>query len=101
MMISSNGPGLHETAKVKKLMGVAYEVWTNMAKRMPSRSHPGVEKPRKKKIDSTPVHELLCATSSQVAREERTGGHIEVSDPEDERNDEGEYGDEDDTAAPR
>ena len=47
------------------------------------------------------VHELLRATSTQVAREERIGGHIEVSDSEGERNDEDEDEVEDDTAAPR
>ena len=62
-----------------------------------------MKKPRKKKFDSAPVRELLRATLNQVAREERIGGHIKVSDSEDERDDEDENEDkdEDDRAAPR
>ena len=52
MMISSNGPEISDKVAVRSLVEAAYVIWATKAKRMPSRSHPGVKKPRKNKADS-------------------------------------------------
>ena len=83
MMIASNGPAMHEKAEVQKLMLEAYDHWVSKAKRMPSRSHPGVVRPRKKKtMDSSNLHDVLRAASRMIAAEERVGGWICDSDEE-------------------
>jgi hypothetical protein len=64
-------------------MESAYLVWAAMAKRTPSKSHPGVKKPREKKADSASLHELLRATSREAEEEERISGYIDVSDSDD------------------
>ncbi|KAH8077541.1 4-(cytidine 5'-diphospho)-2-C-methyl-D-erythritol kinase [Aureococcus anophagefferens] len=48
MMIILNGPDMSDAAAVDDLIEKAYDFWAKQAKRTPSRSHPGVARPRKK-----------------------------------------------------
>lgn len=71
MMIILNGPDMSDAAAVDDLIEKAYDFWAKQAKRTPSRSHPGVARPRKKTAVAQPVHDVLAAVDREAALEAR------------------------------
>ena len=61
MMVYSNGPALTDEneSALTQISEETLQYWSTLQKRMPARSHPGVSKPKHKKTDSVPLHDLL------------------------------------------
>ena len=66
-MVQSNGPAVTEKNKslIDKLLGLAFEHWSLSCTRMPSRSHPGVSRPRASAAVETDVLYVLSAADRQ------------------------------------
>ena len=61
MMVYSNGPALTDEneSALTQIFEETLQYWSTLQKRMPARSHPGVSRPKHKKTDSVPLHDLL------------------------------------------
>ena len=74
MMICSNGPvvSAQNTEEINVIVDFAFEHWSHARQRMPSRSHPGVLRPRAGGGVEVQVHDILSAADQA----ELINGHV-------------------------
>jgi hypothetical protein len=74
MMVCSNGPPVsaQHTTAINEIVDLAFEHWSQARTRIPSRSHPGVLRPRVGGGIEADVHDIL----SVADRAEEVNGHL-------------------------
>ena len=87
MMVQSNGPAVTEQNKslIDKLLCLACDHWSLSCTRMPSRSHPGVSRPRASASAQTDVLDVLSGADRQSTGSAMASsvGRADSSDDED------------------
>jgi hypothetical protein len=91
MMVQSNGPAVTQENKsrIDELLHLAFDHWSLSCTRMPSKSHPGVSRPRSSQESEKDVYDVLKAVSRQDAAEAlaasrgQIGDRVTTSDDED------------------
>ena len=82
MMVQSNGPAVTQQNKsrIDELLHLAFEHWSLSCTRMPSRSHPGVSRPRASQESEKDAYDVLKAVDRQDAAEALAASRGQIGD---------------------